>query len=111
MKRLAAVSLVLLSPGILLPAVALCCVYTMPECPAHEMTPSCHQQDTLRAADCCAKVEAVPAKASLSSAHFTLSAPASRFVQDTGFEQLEGPPAFHAAAVLAASPPVLNLRV
>ena len=108
MKRLASVSLVLLSPGILLPAVALCCVYTMPECP---MTPSCHQQDTLRAASCCAKVDAGPASAWLNSALFTLAPPASRFVQDTGFEQ-HGLSAFHVApAPLSASPPVLNLRV
>ena len=108
MKRLAAVSLVLLSPGIFLPAVALCCVYTMPECP---MTPSCHQEDTLRAASCCAKAEAGPTTASLNSAHFTLAAPVNRFVQDTGFGQL-GPSAFHAPpAPLSASPPVLPLRV
>ncbi len=108
MKRLAAVSLVLLSPGILLPAVALCCLYTMPECP---MTPSCHQEDTWRAADCCAAVEAGPTAVSLRSAHFTLAALVNRLVQDTGFGQL-GSSAFHAAAApLSASPPVLNLRV
>lgn len=108
MKKLAAISLVLLSPGMLLLAMTLCCIYTMPECP---MPPSCHPQDVLRAETCCAKVEAVPATASLQSSHFTLAVPVNHFVQDTGFEQL-GTFAFHAAVVpLSASPPVLNLRV
>lgn len=108
MKRAVAISMALLSPGMVMLALTLCCLYTMPECP---MQATCHEQNMLHSGSCCPSVETGPAQASLHSYQFVLSVPMS--AQDlNSAADVHLTSAVHTPALpLSSALPVLNLRV
>ncbi len=110
MRRCLAATLLLLSPGMLLMAMTVCCAFSMamPDC---HMPPSCHEPDALRPATCCASFDAGPAKTALHSGQFT-PAPPHEFPADVSSTLTEPLLEFASGAPLVfGSPPVFNLRI
>ena len=108
MKRVVAISLTLLSPGMVMLALTLCCLYAMPECP---MQAACHEENMLKSGSCCPSVETGPAQVSLHSSLFVLSTPQEAQIISLAPAVQVISTVNISALPLSSSPPVLNLRV
>ena len=110
MKRLAAISLVLLTPGMLVLFMTLCCAFamSMPEC---GMPPACHEPLKVSSGNCCQGLQTALANKALNGGQFTLAPPSGELVATlpAGTTSLATWPA--ASAPVSSSPPILNLRV
>ncbi len=108
MKRSAAILMMLLSPGMVFLAVAMCCVL-MPQC---YVETHCHEQEGFAVSgSCCSLPDAGASSVTLHASHFTLTAPetsATPVAPDAIVAR-----SFQAAspAPLDSSPPVLTLRI
>ena len=110
MKRLVAISLTFLSPGILALMMTLCCAFTMsmPEC---NMPPSCHEPMKVSSGNCCQGLQTALANKALNDGQFTLAPPSGELVATlpAGTTSLATWPS--ASATVSSSPSILSLRV
>jgi hypothetical protein len=107
MRRFIAISQILLSPGVLVAALALSCIYAMPECSA---VASCHEQRAVKAGDCCAGYGAGPAASPDVSKQFQLSMPETAVTLLAHAAPAE-PGSDLLCSPIFASPPILTLRI
>jgi hypothetical protein len=103
MKRLAAITLILLAPGLLTFAVALGCMYSMPAC---HMTASQH----LGSHPCCAKNPAASHNVAVRYASFEIAPPVMEW-RGGATLPIAAPSTGDAVASSFASPPHTPLRV
>jgi len=110
MKRSATIAMILLSPGMMLVALAMCCAFMGPaEC---HLQSDCHEEQTAVSGSCCAVFDGGPATATLHSAQFTLAPPGDLTTPaPVAQSEVAAAVAPVLAAVLDASPPALSLRI